>query len=246
MSDEQTLAGLIADRKGTRSYDKLSKDCGGTPTSKRLHQLANVAPKNFPDPDTIRGLAIGLGVTVTDIVMASARSLELPVYTGNDPNALSIGGAGALPESAKETLTTVAREFIKLTSQLSDGVENEDTSTQGTPSNSEADGKAGSRRASMNAAAAAIGERMRNVTRVDNTQALTSDNQASPVDYSFPPSGQELMVNRGSENNRDERQQEDYDLARRTVKGGSAEKQRRRKELAAEDETQGEGPEFGA
>ena len=179
--------------------------------------------------------------------MASARSLELPVYTGNDPNALSIGGAGALPESAKETLTTVAREFIKLTSQLSGGVGNEDTSTQGTSGNSEADGKAGSGGTPMmNRAAAALGQRARNVTRVDNTQALASDDQASPVDFNFPPSGQGLMVDRDSENNQVERRQEDYDLARRTVPGGSTEKQRRRKELAAENETQGEGPEFGA
>ncbi|WP_161995419.1 hypothetical protein [Rhodococcus sp. YH1] len=125
MSDEQTLAGLIADRKGTRSYEKVSQDCGGIPTSKRLHQLATQKPKNFPDPDTIRGLAQGLGVTITDIVMASARSLGLPVYTGNDPSALAIGGAGDLPDSTKEVLSTVAREFIKLTSQRTDGANHE-------------------------------------------------------------------------------------------------------------------------
>ncbi len=125
VSDEQTLAGLIADRKGTRSYEKVSQDCGGIPTSKRLHQLATQKPKNFPDPDTIRGLAQGLGVTITDIVMASARSLGLPVYTGNDPSALAIGGAGDLPDSTKEVLSTVAREFIKLTSQRPDGANNE-------------------------------------------------------------------------------------------------------------------------
>ncbi|QTJ65019.1 hypothetical protein HYG77_04990 [Rhodococcus sp. ZPP] len=117
MSDELNLAALIADRKGTRSYDRLAEDCGGTPSSGRLHQMATRPLKNFPDPDSIRGMANGLGVTVTDIVMAAARSLDLPVYTGNDPSALSIGGAGTLPDSAKETLTTVAREFIKLTSQ---------------------------------------------------------------------------------------------------------------------------------
>lgn len=173
MSDEQTLAGLIANRKGTRSYDKLSKDCGGTPTAKRLHQLANIAPKNFPDPATIRGLAVGLGVTVTDIVMASARSLSLPVYTGDDPNVLSIGGAGALPDSAKETLATVAREFIKLTSQLPDGVKNEDKSTQGTPSSTTSDGKAGTRGTPMKP------------KRPDNVRQLTRPNQPEDVDDDF-------------------------------------------------------------
>ncbi|MCD2121207.1 hypothetical protein [Rhodococcus rhodochrous] len=121
MSDEPNLAALIADRKGTRSYEKISQDCGGLPTAKRVHQLATQPQKNFPDPDTIRGLARGLGVPVTEVVMAAARTVNLPVYTGNDPSALSIGGAGALDDSAKEALTTVAREFIRLTFQREDG-----------------------------------------------------------------------------------------------------------------------------
>ncbi|WP_143153984.1 hypothetical protein, partial [Rhodococcus rhodnii] len=121
MSDEQNLAGLISDRKGTRSYEKVSQECGGTPTAKRLHQLANQPQKNFPDPDTIRGLAQGLGVTITEVVMASARTLGLPVYTGNDPTALAIGGAGVLDDESKETLSRVARQFIHLTSRATDG-----------------------------------------------------------------------------------------------------------------------------
>lgn len=121
VSDEPNLAALIADRKGTRSYEKISQDCGGLPTAKRVHQLATKPQKNFPDPDTIRGLARGLGVTITDVVMAAARTVNLPVYTGNDPSALSIGGAGDLDDEAKEALSKVAREFIRLTSQREDG-----------------------------------------------------------------------------------------------------------------------------
>lgn len=85
--------------------------------------MATKPLKNFPDPESIRGMAQGLGVTITDIVMASARSLGLPVYTGNDPSALSIGGAGELADTSKEALATVAREFIRLTSQRDEGAD---------------------------------------------------------------------------------------------------------------------------
>lgn len=85
--------------------------------------MATKPQKNFPDPESIRGMARGLGVTVTDVIMAVARSLDLPVYTGNDPSALSIGGAGDLDASTKDALATVVREFIRLTSQREDGSE---------------------------------------------------------------------------------------------------------------------------
>ena len=78
------LRELIAGTKGERSYEALSRDCGGVPTSKRLHQLATTTLKNFPDPPTIEGLARGLGVTVTEIVLASARSLGLSVRDLSD------------------------------------------------------------------------------------------------------------------------------------------------------------------
>ena len=78
------LRDLIAGTKGERSYETLSRDCGGTPTAKRLHQLATAEPKNFPDPPTIQGLARGLGVTVTEVVLASARSLGLAVRSLGD------------------------------------------------------------------------------------------------------------------------------------------------------------------
>lgn len=217
VSDEQTLAGLIADRKGTRSYDRLSRDCGGVPTSKRLHQLATVTPKNFPDPDTIRGLAAGLGVTVTDIVMASARSLGLSVYTGNDPSALSIGGAGELPDSAKETLTTVAREFIKLTSQhQADG----DEDAQVTESRTK---EGGQKQRSTGRKTRSPGAPMK---PAENVQAedLTLDDQGGRPD--------------------DARTQDDYALARRA--GETEERRRRRIEGEPWDHADPEGPEDGA
>lgn len=186
MSDEPTLAGLIADRKGTRSYDRLSDDCGGTPSSGRLHQMATKPLKNFPDPESIRGMARGLGVTVTDIVMASARSLELPVYTGNDPSALSIGGAGALDDSAKEALAAVAREFIRLTSQREDGAHHESgteevpeprTQARGTKHR----GKAGADRIRSGAPINEPEE-----SHGDNVTALKHQDQGSRVDDDSP------------------------------------------------------------
>jgi hypothetical protein len=217
VSDEQTLAGLIADRKGTRSYDRLSRDCGGVPTSKRLHQLATVTPKNFPDPDTIRGLAAGLGVTVTDIVMASARSLGLSVYTGNDPSALSIGGAGELPDSAKETLTTVAREFIKLTSQYqTDGEADAQVTESRTEEGSPKRGSAGRKTRSPGAPMKPTG----NV----QVQDLTVDDQGVSPD--------------------DAGKQDDYALARR--EGETEERRRRRIEGEPWDRADPEGPEAGA
>ncbi|WP_368681010.1 hypothetical protein R1X32_42585 [Rhodococcus opacus] len=239
MSDEQTLAGLIADRKGTRSYDRLSRDCGGVPTSKRLHQLATVTPKNFPDPDTIRGLAAGLGVTVTDIVMASARSLGLSVYTGNDPSALSIGGAGELPDSAKETLTTVAREFIKLTSQQTvDGDEDaQDAESRTEEDSPELGGAGGGSRKSgapmkpkkFREASKAAGIRASNVQR----GALTAPDQGSrpDLDENYVP-GPDILV------------QSDYELARR--EGETAERRRRRIEGEPWDQADPDGPEAGA
>lgn len=108
------LATLIAARKGTRSYDRLSADCGGVPTAARLHQIATKPLKNFPDVTTVRGLAAGLGSTVTEIVAASAVSVGLEVHFGHDPSALVLGGAAELPDSARESISTVVREMMKL------------------------------------------------------------------------------------------------------------------------------------
>jgi hypothetical protein len=217
VSDEPNLAVLIADRKGTRSYDRLAEDCGGTPSSGRLHQMATRPLKNFPDPDSIRGMANGLGVTVTDIVMAAARSLDLPVYTGNDPSALSIGGAGTLPDSAKEALTSVAREFIKLTSQHeTDGEADAQVTESRTEESSPELGRAGGKARKSGAP----------MTPAEHVQAedLTLDNQGVAPD--------------------DAGKQNDYALARRA--GETEERRRRRIEGEPWDQADPEGPETGA
>lgn len=111
-----TLAHLIIHRKGTRSYERLSKDAGGYPTANRIQQLATrPLQSKFPDPDTIRGLARALGVPITEVVLAAARSVGLPV-TSEEPTALTIAGAGELPEASQELILGLARQLSKMAS----------------------------------------------------------------------------------------------------------------------------------
>ncbi|WP_432794458.1 hypothetical protein [Rhodococcus ruber] len=238
MSNEPTLAGLIADRKGTRSYDRLSDDCGGTPSSGRLHQMATKPLKNFPDPESIRGMAQGLGVTVTDIVMASARSLELPVYTGNDPSALSIGGAGDLDDSSKEALATVAREFIRLTSQRDEGAE-DGSGTEEVPQSRpqaggpEHRGSAGGDRGRPGAPIATRSTRTKAQIKKLKPRGLAHADQASQLDQ-VPLASELIPVHVYS----------DEELAART--GETQELRRRRTEGEPWDHPDPDGPEDGA
>jgi sirohydrochlorin ferrochelatase len=116
MNQEQQfdLAALLRARKGDRSYERLSRDCGGFPTANRLQQIATKQLNEFPNPDTIRGLAMGLGTTVTEVTLASARSLGLNVRAA-DADAMVIAGAGKLPPDAQEAILAVARQMERLT-----------------------------------------------------------------------------------------------------------------------------------
>lgn len=73
------LKELIAIHKSGRSYEELARDCGDVLTSQRLQQIATTAPKAFPSADTIRGLARGLRVSESVVVLAVAESLGLDV-----------------------------------------------------------------------------------------------------------------------------------------------------------------------
>src|SRR5690349_16777204 len=75
------LSALIDVHRGGRSYPELARDCGGSPTDKRLQQLVREPIKNFPDPSTIAALARGLRVTQAVVVLAAAESLGLDVRT---------------------------------------------------------------------------------------------------------------------------------------------------------------------
>jgi hypothetical protein len=112
MEKDLNLSDLILTRKGSRSYERLSKDCGGLPTANRLQQIATKELNEFPNPDTIRGLSRGLGSTITDVTLAAARSLGLNVRTG-DPDALVLANAGLLPVEAQEVILAVTRQMLK-------------------------------------------------------------------------------------------------------------------------------------
>lgn len=116
--NQPDLATLLANTKAREewSYEAMSRACGGAPTGKRLFQLINAPLKNFPDPATIQALATGTGASITDIVMASARSLGLAV-TDADPDALHIAGLSDLPASMREAIAAVGREASRLTGQ---------------------------------------------------------------------------------------------------------------------------------
>lgn len=114
MSEGKALRRLINERRGDRNNSELSRDCGGIPTQSRLQQLANKPIKTFPDPDTIRGLARGLNVTIEQVISACAADLDLPMGAPDD-SALVLGGARYLPDSSQQLLVSLSREMQRLT-----------------------------------------------------------------------------------------------------------------------------------
>ena len=112
------LEALLLNRKGDRTWDEVARDCGNLITGKRLQQMGGSKPiKNFPDPPTVKGLARGLNSTVTEILVACARSLGL---RAEDPvaGALVLNGAGTLPESSKDLLRSMSSELQFLNEEL--------------------------------------------------------------------------------------------------------------------------------
>ncbi|WP_032402444.1 hypothetical protein [Rhodococcoides fascians] len=251
MIEERTLGELIADRKGTRSYERLSTACGGTPTAKRLHQLATKPQRNFPDPPTIKGLAQGLGVSVTDVVMAAARMVGLSVGVGNDPHSLTLPNAGELPASAREAIESVTREFVKMhiraqasfdiaeivnrnlanVKDVHNDEEQESRTQESSAEHGGTGGSGGQPGAPIVAANTAAGEgeplilsAILKSRSADNDEALTNADQGSQADV--PPTQAEL------------------DLAQR--KGETKRQWELRTQIQPEDEPQGEAPEGGA
>lgn len=110
---EPTLADLINLRKGKRSYADLSRDAGGYPTRNRFQQLATVPDQSrFPDPETLRGVARTLAAPMSEVVLAAARTVGLPVPPA-DPNILVIAGVGDLPQEARDLILDMARDMIR-------------------------------------------------------------------------------------------------------------------------------------
>jgi hypothetical protein len=115
MSESKALQSLIKNLRGERNNVELSRDCGGIPTQSRLQQISTSPIKLFPDPDTIRGLARGLNVTIGEVIGACAKDLGLNMG-GPDESALVLAGARALPESSQTLLINISRELQNLAS----------------------------------------------------------------------------------------------------------------------------------
>lgn len=182
----------------------------------------------MPDSETITGLAQGFGLS--EDVVRTAASRALAGYS-DDGGPLQVD----LAEISTDALLTEVRRRIEANFSAEgtlsatvrvirgEGDEHEDTGTQGTPSGTTPNGKAGTR-----------GTPMTSDPTQDNDVALITDNQHSGVDDVDEVDELEGL------------RQDEFDLARRTVKGGSNEKKRRRTEVQPEDQSQGDGPEFGA
>lgn len=114
VSTEMDLSALITTHKGTRSYERLSRDCGGGVSAVRLNQLVRLPIKNFPDPATMTHLARGLTVPVREVLLATARSVGMNLPTGYDTDSLTLAGVADLPTTAREAIANVAREMVRL------------------------------------------------------------------------------------------------------------------------------------
>lgn len=119
---------LIAVHKSGRSYEELARDCGGGITSQRLQQIATTTPKAFPSADTIRGLARGLRVSESVVVLAVAESLGLDVARAV-PRLVELLPASALSITDRQAaaIAEVIRSFTD--QRAGDGDEAAPTST---------------------------------------------------------------------------------------------------------------------
>ena len=109
---------LLLDRKGDRSFERLSKDCGGRPGAAALQKMSSNELKGFPDVDTVRGLSRGLNVPVRDVLLACARSVGLDIASDADQVLPIVGGKNLTPEH-QDLVLSVARTLLDMEDQLS-------------------------------------------------------------------------------------------------------------------------------
>src|SRR6185437_2276373 len=74
---EHELAELILTRKGSRSYSDLANRSGLSRAA--IHRLTKSPIRTVPDPDTLRGLAAALDVSIDRVAVAALRSAGVPV-----------------------------------------------------------------------------------------------------------------------------------------------------------------------
>lgn len=105
------IPGLIASLKGRRSYHQLAKDCGGAPTGARIQQMATGHLSVFPSPESIRGLAVGLGIQPGVVVQACAVTLGLMEGDDASDPMLLPDVAARLTEDQRHLVVSLVREL---------------------------------------------------------------------------------------------------------------------------------------
>jgi hypothetical protein len=110
------LAELFARHKGERSYREMREKALGfghdtTLVSWQQWARKGYARTQFPNPETIRAFAAGLGVSETEVLLAAGRSLGLDVGLDNDTD-LILPGAGILSAADRDALATMAALLV--------------------------------------------------------------------------------------------------------------------------------------
>lgn len=108
-----TIDQLITELRGNRTYEQLAEDCGGFPSFSRIAAMAKKGITAFPSPETIQGLARGLGVSTGDIVESCGASLGLWEEGKNRTPIALPQGSEKLTATQKAAIVGVVREFIK-------------------------------------------------------------------------------------------------------------------------------------
>lgn len=111
-----TLAGLIAELKGDRSFRELKDRAAGLGALSTLSSWQQWATPDYerkllPDPATVRAFAKGLGVSETEVLLAAARQVGLDVGEGNRTD-LVLPGAGHLPPEDRNVLASLASVLV--------------------------------------------------------------------------------------------------------------------------------------
>lgn len=108
----QTLAGLMAEVKGDRSFRDLMQRAAdfGHPSKLSTWQQwgdPKYERKLLPDPATLRAFSRGMGRSETEVLLAAARQVGLDVGEGNDTD-LVLAGMGGLPPADRNVLASLA------------------------------------------------------------------------------------------------------------------------------------------
>jgi hypothetical protein len=105
------IRALIEAMKGDRSYADLAKASGNKPTRQRWQQLATDQPKQFPEPETIHGIAAALRVTPLTVVHAFAESFGIVVK--DEPRLVQL-----LPPGIERLSDDDVRQVVNIAARL--------------------------------------------------------------------------------------------------------------------------------